>query len=87
MIQLLSYPIHALLVKSSQEWLEHCHMIGDDIVAELHAPVLVVNDADLGSYTSLVLNVPLNACRVLLLLRDFIVDLFELTSSDQVRFA
>ena len=62
-------------------------MIGDDIVAKLHALVPVVDDADLGSYAALGLNVPLNACRFFLLPHDFIIDLFELSPSDQVRFA
>ena len=84
---MLSHPIYALLIKFSQEWLEHRHMIGDDVVAKLHGLVPVVNDADLGSYAALGLNVPLNACRLLLLLRNLIIDLFELSPSDQVRFA
>jgi hypothetical protein len=61
-------------------------MICDDIVAELHALVPVVDDADLGSYAALGLDVPLNACRLLLLPRDFIIDLFELSPSDQICF-
>jgi len=62
-------------------------MICDDIVGKLHGLVLVVDDADLGSYAALGLNVPLNACRLFLLTRDFIIDLFELSPCDQVRFA
>ena len=62
-------------------------MIGDDVVAKLHAFVPVVDDADLGSYAALGLYVPLNACRLFLLTRDFIIDLFELSPCDQVRFA
>ena len=84
---MLSHPIYALLIKFSQEWLEHRHMIGDDVVAKLHGLVPVVDDADLGSYAALGFNVPLNACRLFLLPRNFIKDLFELSPSDQVRFA
>ncbi len=84
---MLSNPIYALLIKFGQEWLEHRRMIGDDVVAKLHALVPVVDDADLGSYAAFELNVPLNACRLFLLPRDFIKDLFELSPSDQVRFA
>ena len=62
-------------------------MICDDIVGKLHCLVLVVDDADLCSYAALGLNVPLNAGRLFLLPRDFIIDLFELSPSDQVRFA
>ena len=62
-------------------------MICDDIVGKLHCLVLVVDDADLCSYAAFGLNVPLNACRFFLLPHDFIIDLFELSPSDQVRFA
>ena len=62
-------------------------MICDDIVTKLHGLVLVVDDADLGSYAALGLNIPLNTCRLFLLLCDFIKDLFELSPSNQVRFA
>ena len=84
---MLSHPIYALLIKFSQEWLKHRHMIGDDIVAKMHCLVPVVDDANLRSYATLGLNVPLNACRFFLLPRNFIIDLFELSPSDQVRFA
>jgi hypothetical protein len=87
LVQLLSYLIHALLIKFCQQWLEHCYMICDDIVGKLHALVLVVDNADLGSYAALGFNITLNTCRLFLLLRDLIIDLFEFSPSNQVRFA
>jgi len=84
---LLSHPIYALLIKFSQERFEHRHMICDNIVAKLHALVPAVDDADLGSYAALGFNVPLNACRLILLFRNFIIYFFELSPSDQIRFA